>query len=205
MRKVLLGTILTTILASPATMVTAAEEAAAEKAAVAEDISVHVQESRALTKKLFVKLKHALVTGMKAGGPSTAITACNVQAQPITKAASKRRTGLNIRRTSLRLRNPKNAPDAWEIRVLEQFEARFSAGEDPSQVEYHEVVEQPGDGRLFRYMKAIPASKPCMVCHGELVAPDVLKTIRDLYPYEQATGFKPGDLRGAFSVTRELD
>jgi hypothetical protein len=33
-----------------------------------------------------------------------------------------------------------------------------------------------------------------------------LKTeIEKLYPQDQATGFKPGELRGAFTVTEKLD
>jgi hypothetical protein len=44
-----------------------------------------------------------------------------------------------------------------------------------------------------------------MVCHGELIATDVLQKIRAVYPLDQATGFKPGDLRGAFSVTKALN
>jgi len=193
MKKLFFGVVLTSVLVVPVSFVSAAE-----------GVSTHVEESRAVVKQLHANLKMALVAGMKEGGPTAAIAACNVQAQPITAAASSRRTGLHVGRTSMRLRNSENAPDAWEIRVLEQFEARSSAGEALSTMEYHEVVEQKGD-KVFRYMKAIPAGKPCMVCHGELIATDVLKKIRVLYPLDQATGFKPGDLRGAFTISQRLD
>lgn len=164
----------------------------------------NIQQSRALAKNLFVNLKGALVAAMKEGGPAAAIAACNQQAQPITNALSSRRTGVSIKRTSLRLRNEKNAPDAWEIKVLEQFESRAAAGESLATMEHHEVVNS-GEEKSFRYMKAIPAGKKCMVCHGEFITKNVLSSIRALYPLEQAIGFKPGDLRGAFSVTRKLD
>jgi len=55
-----------------------------------------------------------------------------------------------------------------------------------------------------RYMKAIPTGPQCVVCHGENVAPALAETIQRLYPDDQATGFAPGDLRGAFTVTVEL-
>ncbi len=161
-----------------------------------------VQESRAAVKKLFKSLSGTLIGAMKAGGPTQAIPACNINAQPLTEAIS-HEIGYEIGRTSLRLRNPANAPDAWEMKVLDQFEARKAAGEDLMKMEYHEVVEEGGN-RQFRYMKAIPAGKPCMTCHGDKVAPEVLKTIRHLYPLDQATGFRPGDLRGAFTITRDL-
>ncbi|HIJ22639.1 MAG: DUF3365 domain-containing protein [Gammaproteobacteria bacterium] len=193
MKKALFSTILTVSLASSMNL------------ANADEISTNVAESREAVKTLFTKLKGALVTGMKTGGPTAAIAACSQQAQPITDSVSDRRTGLEIRRISLRLRNPDNAADAWEIKILQQFEARSAAGESLATMEHHEVVKQKGGEKLFRYMKAIPASKPCMVCHGELIATDVLQKIRAVYPLDQATGFKPGDLRGAFSVTKALN
>lgn len=161
-----------------------------------------VNESRGAVKQLFKALGGTLVSAMKSGGPEKAIAACNINAQPLTEGVSNK-LGFRVARTSLRLRNPVNEADAWEIKVLQQFEARKAAGEELMKMEYHEVVEKGGK-KQFRYMKAIPAGKPCMVCHGELVAPDVLKKIRELYPMDQATGFKPGDLRGAFTITRDL-
>jgi cytochrome c553 len=57
----------------------------------------------------------------------------------------------------------------------------------------------------FRYMKAIPmAAQPCAACHGTDVKPDVLAEIEKLYPQDEATGFKPGELRGAFSIKQSL-
>ncbi len=169
---------------------------------MAADTEQLVNESRGAVKQLFKALSGTLVSAMKAGGPTQAIAACNINAQPLTQGVS-HSVGYEIARTSLRLRNPKNEADAWEIKVLQQFEARKAAGEDLMKMDYHEVVDN-GSKKQFRYMKAIPAGKPCMTCHGELVAPDVLRKIRELYPMDQATGFKPGDLRGAFTITRDL-
>ncbi len=188
MKKIISGAVLASLLAAP--MVQAAET------------QQLVKESRGAVKQLFKSLSGTLVAAMKAGGPTEAIAACNINAQPLTQGVSSK-VGFRVARTSLRLRNPANEADAWEIKVLQQFEARKAAGEDLMKMDYHEVVEKGGK-QQFRYMKAIPAGKPCMTCHGELVAPDVLKKIRDLYPMDQATGFKPGDLRGAFTITRDL-
>ncbi len=190
MRKMITGLVLASTLASPVI------------AADTTDTQQLVDESRGAVKQLFKALSGTLVAAMKAGGPTEAIPACNINAQPIT-AGMAQKVGYRVARTSLRLRNPKNEPDAWEIRVLQQFEARKAAGEDLMKMEYHEVVEKGGN-RQFRYMKAIPAGKPCMTCHGELIAPEILKKIRTLYPMDQATGFKPGDLRGAFTISRDL-
>ena len=53
----------------------------------------------------------------------------------------------------------------------------------------------------FRYMKAIPmGAVPCLTCHGA-PEPALNAEILRLYPQDRATGFAPGDLRGAFTVS----
>ena len=54
-------------------------------------------------------------------------------------------------------------------------------------------------------MKAIPTGGVCLACHGENLAQGVQETITTLYPNDKATGFKSGDIRGAFVVTKVLD
>lgn len=50
-------------------------------------------------------------------------------------------------------------------------------------------------------MKAIPVGGPCVVCHGEQIAEPVAARLSELYPEDEARGYKPGDLRGAFTLT----
>jgi hypothetical protein len=54
-------------------------------------------------------------------------------------------------------------------------------------------------------MKAIPTGAVCLACHGETIAPPIAAKINELYPQDQATGFREGDLRGAFVVTKTLE
>jgi hypothetical protein len=49
-------------------------------------------------------------------------------------------------------------------------------------------------------MKAIPTGGLCLACHGETIDPAVAGKIAELYPEDKATGFREGDLRGAFVV-----
>ena len=204
-KKTLLNATIAAILGAPIGATAIAEELEpAMVEASPEEMSQYLTESRELSKTLFSELKQTMRNAMNTGGPEKAIAVCSHRAQTITNGVSSKRTGLRIHRTSLRLRNQKNSPDAWEIKILEQFDARAAAGEGLDNMEYYGVVGN-GDSRVFRYMKAIPTSKPCMTCHGEFVSKDILQQIRDIYPLEQATGFKQGELRGAFSVTKELD
>jgi hypothetical protein len=53
-------------------------------------------------------------------------------------------------------------------------------------------------------MKAIPAAKICLTCHGTNLDPALAAEIDSLYPGDKATGYSEGDLRGAFWVTSKL-
>ncbi len=145
----------------------------------------------------------ALMSEMKAalaaGGGLKAIEICHSKAAEIAEKISQEQ-GFKVGRTSLKIRNDKNAPDAWETEQLQKFEARKQAGEDPAKIET-EIVEV--DGKL-RYMKAIPLQDTCLSCHGDKVAPESATKIQTLYPTDKATGFKLGDIRGAFTITENM-
>ena len=111
---------------------------------------------------------------------------------------------MEVGRTSLKIRNELNAPDAWELSVLEQFEQRKAKGEPVKTIEYSEVTQHNGN-KVFRYMKAIPADDVCLMCHGENIADNLAAELGKLYPNDKATGFKKGDIRGAFTVVKVLE
>ena len=103
------------------------------------DSDARIAESRAVVKAFLKELKGRLVAAIKEGGPIHAIPVCNEQAPLIAKKFSAE-NGWRVARTSLKLRNPSNAPDDWEKKGLESFEARKASGEDPQRMEYWEVV-----------------------------------------------------------------
>ena len=142
------------------------------------------------------------MSAMADGGPTTAIEVCNVAAPEIAQIASIARDW-SVGRTSLKLRNPDNAPDAWEVAVLHDFEARNAAGEDPGTLDHAEIVVSD-DQRTFRYMKAIGTQPLCTLCHGTSIAPEVIARLDALYPDDQARGFAVGDIRGAFSIIQPV-
>ncbi len=179
--------------------------AAAMPAGAAEgrdELARRADESRRVAMEFMRALKGELMRAMKAGGPVEAIPVCRERAPQIARAFSER-TGWQVGRTSLRWRNPANAPDVWERRVLERFEARRRAGTPVSRLEHYEVVVQDGR-RVFRWMKAIPTGAPCLTCHGERIAPEVAGLLDRLYPGDRARGFEVGDIRGAFTIVQPL-
>ncbi len=162
-----------------------------------------VAESRMAVKSFATQLKSELVGAMKSGGPTKAISVCHMKAPEIAKSVSHAK-GWAIGRTSLKTRNPGNAPDAWEKAVLLKFEQRKAQGEPVKKMEYSAVVDHDGK-REFRYMKAIPTGEVCLACHGSHIAPSVISKLDALYPRDQARGFKKGDIRGAFTIRQPLD
>lgn len=158
-------------------------------------------------KKIFMEFGKTLVGhvkgGLKSGGPVKTIEVCNNVAPSVAAELSKKH-GVELGRTSLKLRNPDNAPDAWEKSVLMKFEARKAAGEDVKKLAHAEVVTEDGK-QYFRMMKAIPtAQKPCLMCHGGKVKPGIESKLGGLYPEDKARGYKAGDIRGAFTLKKAL-
>jgi hypothetical protein len=166
-------------------------------------LEAFADESRTAVKAFAEDLKAELLAAIKERGAVSAIPVCSARAPEIARQASAAYE-LSIGRTSLRVRNPANAPDPWEARILDRFAARAEAGEDMAGMEAVEIAEKDGRPHL-RYMKAIPVQEVCLTCHGSAIAPAVLEQIDAFYPDDQATGFALGDLRGAFTVSRPLD
>ncbi len=162
-----------------------------------------ILESKQSIKFFAKQLKNKLQHGMKAGGPAKAILVCNTAAKEISERVSKQ-YGWKIARTSLKFRNSNNAPDGWEKKALQDFEQRIKNGEAVEKLEFSEIIEKDNK-QVFRYLKAIPTQGICLSCHGDKLAPTVTKKLDKLYPQDQATGFKVGDIRGAFTITRTID
>lgn len=155
---------------------------------------------------LLSELKAALEAEMAKGKPAEAIEVCSSIA-PALAATKSRETGWQVRRVGTRVRNPLlGTPDAWEQRVLEDFRRRSAAGEALDGMTHAEVVSEPM-GRYLRVMRAIPLGAPCVACHGAPAGmSEPLRTaISKEYPHDAATGYAPGELRGAVSVKAPLE
>jgi hypothetical protein len=156
-------------------------------------------ESRAVAEEFGDRLRSALQSSMAQGGPAGAIDICKELAPQISSELS-RRTGAQVRRTSLRLRNPRNLPADWQVEVLRNFEAGEASGSDTER----EYFERRENGEV-RYMKAIPTAGICIACHGTAVSEDVRQILAEQYPHDRAVGYEPGDVRGAFSIVWPAD
>lgn len=164
---------------------------------------VHAQESvldeaRQQTKLLAMELQKTLKSSIEKGGLEASVVVCNVEAPMISKQLSY--DGWTIGRTALKLRNSSNAPSDWEEQTLHYFSDQMAKGVAPASLE-RSLTE---DGRFY-YMKAIPTGGACLACHGSNITQSVATKIDGLYPEDQAKGFQLGELRGAFTLSKQLN
>lgn len=80
--------------------------------------------------------------------------------------------------TSLKLMNPHNAPDEFEIKALRDFEA----GTKTEAMEREKI----GESYYYRYIAPLHVEEACLDCHAR-------------------QGYKIGDIRGAISVSVPMD
>jgi cytochrome c553 len=151
------------------------------------------------------ELKGELMAAMKAGGPTNAIPVCADKAPSIASRLS-RETGWMVRRVSLKARNPLDTPDAWEVKTLQDFDAKVAAGTAPQGLA-HSAIETTDNGRYYRFAMAIPTMGACLNCHGtdDKQHPAAKTALQKMYPHDVATGYQVGMVRGAFSVKVPLD
>jgi len=159
-------------------------------------------EARRVAGTVPPKLLQVLQAEIAKGGPESAVAVCREKAPQMAKAASAE-TGWAIRRVSLRNRNPKAVPDAWERAALEDFDRRAAAGESPATLEKWEVVSSNGHSE-YRYMKALPVQPLCLSCHGpvEQLSPAVRQQLQLHYPQDRGTGYAVGQIRGAMTIRK---
>lgn len=160
-------------------------------------------EARGVALDFGQTLQKQLQTSMMTVGPSSSIRMCNSQA-PAIAAQLSQHSQWNVRRTSTKNRNPNNAADAWESQILATFQDKLDRGAPLENLEHGEVQIINGK-KSYRYMKAIGIKEPCLNCHGAHISGEVSGVIKGFYPQDKATGYKIGELRGAFSLYKVLE
>jgi hypothetical protein len=157
------------------------------------------QQARSLADQFIEELKPRLQQALQEGGPGQAIEVC-ASAAPLIADSLSAESGWLVRRVSLKSRNASRAaPDRWERSVLESFDQRQAAGEPADGLHFSEVT-----GGKYRYMQAQGVGGLCLTCHGENLSDTVSDTLEKFYPDDQATGYQPGQVRGAISLTRQF-
>jgi len=137
---------------------------------------------------LQTRLAGRLMAEMARGGPVAAVGVCRDEAQQLTASVSAE-LGIEIGRTSHRLRNPVNVARPRVAQLLPAYAGRRA--EDAGM----RIVDL---GDRVGVVKPLATQPLCLNCHGDrdAMAPDVREMIAKAYPSDEATGFAPGEVRG---------
>jgi len=157
-----------------------------------------LMDARRVSNQLAEKVRGLLLQEIQKGGFSSAVKVCSELAQETTLQLNAQ-TGYDVRRISLKYRNPKNMPDAYEQRKLEEFDILNQKKELLN--EYTEIVEEQGK-KYLRYLRPLIVAPICVNCHGpkENIPQEIRIILAERYPEDRATGFLVGDVRGAITV-----
>ena len=129
-------------------------------------------------------------------GTKEAVTFCNERAYTLTDSMA-RVNRANIKRVSDKPRNQNNKANAKELAHIETFKAMVT-----NQQELEPIVEEAGNSVNFYY--PITTNAMCLQCHGTVnkeLKSDIYKTIKGLYPNDQAIGYDVDQVRGIWSIT----
>jgi hypothetical protein len=144
------------------------------------------------------ELQAQLKAAIADGGPKGGVSVCQ-QAAPAIAAAQSEASGAQVSRIAEKHRNPAGGvPDDLRKAYATLAAAPLVEGRP------NRVVVQTGSGAQAKvhFLSAIPMQEqPCSVCHGTAIDPALKAHIDSLYPADLATGFKPGELRGALVVS----
>jgi hypothetical protein len=126
------------------------------------------------------------------GGPGLAIRACHIDATSVVYRIAKQE-GLQVGRTSDRLRVPTNAPRPWAAPIVAQYAGKRAADVEGFAVDL---------GDRVGVLRPIPERPLCGACHGDRTKldPRVRQELDERYPKDRALGFEPGEVRGWFWV-----
>lgn len=144
------------------------------------------------------ELMGALQLAIEKNGVSGAIDFCNVNALPILSELSQE-YGVEIRRSSKKFRNPNNKPTIEEERILEAYAYNSEKG-----LKSESNIQKIDNEEVLLYTKAILIpGELCLNCHGDPqkdILPETASNLNKLYPQDNATGHRIGDLRGMWSI-----
>lgn len=152
--------------------------------------------------RLAVTLVNEVAVAVSKSGAEKAVDVCHLKALPLTgEIVSGMPRITAVKRTSLRLRNPANAPDAAEQLALDRVQKDLESGTLPKVLVQR--LDLAAGRREWRVYRPIGILSQCVTCHGprESLSPELLARIAKSYPADNALGYSVGQWRGLIRVT----
>ena len=167
-----------------------------KKLSEAEIVAEAHRQGREIADKAQQELLQTLKKAIQEGSIPHAVQYCKLEALPLTDSLSEQ-YGVEISRTSLRLRNGANAPDELEKQLLEAYQYNAEEG-----LPLEPNVQEVGREYLLYTQPIMIGNELCLSCHGELpeVSAETTEKLNKLYPNDQAHGYELGSFRGMWSI-----
>ncbi|NQZ75198.1 MAG: DUF3365 domain-containing protein [Ekhidna sp.] len=168
----------------------------------AEDISPEIEElvksiGSNITSAAQQALGSNLMKQVSQNGSEAAVEFCNLAAYHILDTLN---TGFSvkIKRAAIKARNEDDLPADYEKSIIEKYEKALSNNKP-----IEPIVQVLNSKEVLYAVPIKTKSNMCLKCHGS-AANDIdkatLTKIKSLYPNDNATGHKVGDLRGIWSI-----
>lgn len=160
------------------------------------EIKEYTLKGKSIAQLTFKTLAKNLKKAMKKGGPQLAIPFCNSQAMGLVDSLMKAENVI-IKRTSNKIRNPKNKPSAIEGAQIAAYQMLLEEGKP-----IKPQIVQGKDNKVVFYAP-IKTKGLCLKCHGTVgktMKKADFELVKKLYPEDTATGYGEDELRGIWSI-----
>lgn len=157
-----------------------------------------LERGKPIVQEAFTVLSTQLGLALQTGGVTNALSLCSVRALPLTKLVGDT-NHVTLRRVTHKPRNPANRANSAEQHLLDCFQEMLDSGT----TNLAPVVLTPSTNQISFCAPIVINNPLCLNCHGvpdETLLPAASESLRRLYPADEATGFKMGDLRGMWRV-----
>jgi hypothetical protein len=135
-----------------------------------------------------------------------AVGILHLKDMPLPKTAPGAPKLTAVKRTSLHIREPKNAADAADRAALLKISDQLT-DEGSAEKMLVQKIERTGKPTEWRVYRPIAVSKSCLACHGDPTkfAPGVKETLDAQYPMDQAIDYSAQAWRGVLRVSLEAN
>lgn len=176
-------------------------EGVAEKPVQQQELAVkqkYLEKGMEIANATQAELLKVVQGAVAQGGPAYAVKYCNIEALEL-KDSLAALNNCTIQRLSTKYRNPSDKPVTdTEIAQLQFYGQLHGEGKALKPTVY--IVGE----ELEYYQPILIGSGACLLCHGDpetQIAGKTMRTIKELYPDDRATGYAMNDFRGVWKIT----
>jgi len=160
----------------------------------------------AYSNQIGMQMVYEVQAAVKNDGPVKAISSAHLKQLTLPDAQSGQPKVTAVKLTSLKLRNPKNKPDAADQAALDRINTAMRHGDDIPELLVQRIgpASEPVEWRVYRPIAAMPL---CIKCHGpeEALEPEVKAELAKRYPLDAAKNYGAYNWRGLIRISFAAD